>query len=209
MMYKHLQEHSASIPTIHDSYTAMSCSNVRYDFWGCGHILLDRCKVHAQDECLSCTCPKPFSTFSIVTITESCRKCQHTNLIRSHAQKVEALMREQGRLRTLTQKSLRERIIFTSVSPSAAKEHKRKQIACRNAVIEDLSQKNFSKTQHAKAELSAQCIAINRETLNVAGMDSIGTVINNDWILWFSGEQDPKLWTWDQQPQGMSFSQRG
>lgn len=59
--------------------------------------------------------------------------------------------------------------------------------------------KVFAKMNQAKDDLRARRLAVIRDTIDVVDMDVIGVVINSKWVLWFTGEEDKKIWTWGQQ----------
>ena len=179
-----------------ESSPAMSCSNTRFEVLCCGRVLLDRCKIHPQDERLNCTCSDPASSFSVVTINETCRKCQYQPIKQQHAEKLQELRKEQDRLAQVRKKSLFERLKLRTLPESANKQDKRKLIECRNRVIDNMSLKVSIKIDQARVELKAQLLAVDSSTIDVHSMDCIGAVMNDEWILWFTGEEDERLWTW-------------
>ena len=106
---------------------------------------------------------------------------------------VDSLMTEQDRLAVLNRKSLDERVKLSLLSDCSAKENQRTVITCRNAVIDNLSRKAFNKIGEAEDDLQIQLSAIDRRTVDVLDMDKIGTFMQCEWIMWFTGEEDNSL----------------
>ena len=115
-------------------------------------------------------------------------------MIEKHADEVEALTREDDRLAGLKRENLLERLKLASMPTSTAREWKRTQIACRNAVIDNLSFKALAKIDRAGLHLQADIAEAKKTTINVDRMDSIGAICGERWAIWFTGEQDDGLW---------------
>ena len=169
------------------------CANTRYVFKCCVH--LDKCQMHPQDvETLSCTCPDPRASFTTVIVEDECRKCKYRQLHREHAAGFKQLADKDAKIADLKRRLIESRLATISMSVTA-KRRAKKLLACRCAVIDSMSKKLARDVQLADTELQLACSEIERKTIAVSHMDQIGTFVF-DSILWFTGEEDDKLWTW-------------
>ena len=181
------------------------CRNTRYDFRQCGCVYLNRCRRHPQDHLtLSCRCPDPKATYSVLVLDEKCEECQYNELAERSTELMQKLKSAQADLRYAACKRLKERTILTSMPRSRAMQLKTRNLRMQSGNIQALSRKVSEMTPQVEIHQEARSKALSSAGLfGVTGMDKIGALW---WIadevsnacVWFTGEQDDSLWKWNQ-----------
>lgn len=111
---------------------SVPCHNTRYDYPACGCVQLERCKRHAQDHLtLSCTCPDPKSTFSVIVCSGKCLRCQQKDLSSASDELMAKLQAVQTDINEVTYNALRKRTKVASLPRSEMKESRSDSFACR------------------------------------------------------------------------------